>query len=350
MRRAVGLLVLLAVPLVGLAALLTGLSSGGPPADARAWLAEMTPYLLVILLGVSVGLAELASTFADYPIDAVVSAWGLGLIALNGAMAAIVLAVVRFYAPQTNLFMLVLAVGVGFQALIRTNFTLAKQFSGAEGGDLSINLGWLYEQFQALCKTQIDQALMRRRQPIVRKLVEVFPSQLELFNMAYYTVVARRTFTPEEESRQLDELAGRLADTSLPEDVVRMTIALHILETGGEGHAQALIEAASRRMAPEADDALAAAAKAPDREAITRSLAEQLDLDALKNLALEIVERQAAGDMRDEWLAYVEGTAGDTASPEPVRRTNLARFIVDKGDPASAAEKLAAALQEPPAS
>ncbi len=102
--------------------------------------------------------------------DAVVSAWGLGLIALNGAMAAIAFTVVRFYTSETNLFLLVLTVGVGFQAIIRTKFTMARQFSSAEGGDLSLNLGWLYEQFQSLCKTQIDQALMRRRrQPVIRK-------------------------------------------------------------------------------------------------------------------------------------------------------------------------------------
>jgi hypothetical protein len=345
MCRALGLILLVAL-LVVLAVLLTGLAPGGPPADARTWLAGAVPYLSVILLGVVVGLAELASTFADYPMDAVVSAWGLGLIAFNGAMAALVFAIVRLYTPETELFLLVLAVGVGFQALIRTKFTLAKQFSGAEGGDLSLNLGWLYEQFQALCKTQIDQTLMRRRQPIVRKLVEAFPSQLALFNMAYYTVVARRTLTPEEEARQLDELAERLGDTSLPDEVIRMTLALRILEIGGEGHAQVLIEAAPRR-AP----VVAAAAEAPDREAVTRELAESLSLNALKGLALKVVERKAAGGVRDEWRAYVEGTASDTASPEAVRCLNLARFIVDKAGLAFAAEKLAAATpQEPPAS
>jgi len=54
--------------------------------------------------------------------------------------------------------------------------------------------------------------------------------------------------------------------------------------------------------------------------------------------------------VRDEWRKYVEGTAGDAASPEPVRCTSLARFIVDKAGPAFAAGKLAAAIpQEPPA-
>ena len=343
MCRALGL-ILLVVLLVGLAVLLTGLAPGGPPADARTWLAGAVPYLSVILLGVVVGLAELASTFANYPTNAVVSAWGLGLIALNGAVAALVFAIVRFYAPETDLFLLVLAVGVGFQTLIRTKFTLAKQFSGVGEKDLSLDLGWLYEQFQSLCKMQIDQSLMRRRQSVVQELVEAFPSQLALFNMAYYTVIARRTFTSEEEERQLSELNERLR-ASLPEEVIRRTLALHILETGGEGHARALIEAVPRR------EPSAAAAQAPNHEEITRDLAERLDLDALEATALKVVEDAAAGDARDEWRAYVEGTASDTASPEAVRRLNLARFIVDRAGLAFAAEKLAAATpQEPPAS
>jgi len=199
---------------------------------------------------------------------------------------------------------------------------------------------------------------MRRRQPLVDELVKSFPSQLALFNMAYYTVVARRTLTPEEEARQLADLTKRLQDPSLPDEVIRMTIALHILETGGEGHAQALIEAASRRTPPQAGvpkrpDA-ATAVEAPDREQVTRKLAEQLSLDALKGLALEVVEHKAAGDVRDDWRKYVEGAANDAASPEPVRRTSLARFIVDKAGPAFAAEQLTIAAptaipREPPA-
>lgn len=352
MRRALGIVLLVAL-LISLTVLLTALATGGPPTSARDWLAGAVPYLVVILLGVVVGLAELASTFPNYPMDAVISAWGLGLIALNGAMAAIVFAVVRFYAPETDLFLLVLAVGVGFQALIRTKFTLARQFSGTGGGDLSLNLGWLYEQFQSLCKTQIDQALMRRRQPIVRKLVESFPDKMALFNRAYYTIVARRTLTPEEEARQLDELTKRLTDPSLPPEVILMMLALHILETGGEEHAQVLIEAASRRAPPVEAVAkvpeVVTAVEAPDQETVIKNLAERLSLDALKGLALEVVEHKAAGSVRDDWRDYVKGTAGDTASPEPVRRTNLARFIVDKAGPAFAAEKLAAIPQEPPA-
>jgi hypothetical protein len=351
-KRALGI-ILLIVLLLGLAAVLTALAPDGPPTTAQGWLTAAVPYLVVVMLGVVVGLAELASTFSDYPLDAVVSFWGLGLIAFNGAMAAIVFAIVRVYVPdEVNLFLLVLGVGIGFQALIRTEFTLARQFSGGDGGDLSLNLGWLYEQFQSLCKTQIDQALMRRRQPMVQELVDAFPDKMKLFNMAYYTTVARRTLTPEEEARQFDELIERLADKSLPDEVTHMMLALHILETGGEEHARVLINAASRGEAGEAAiakaPAVAAAVEAPDRETVTKNLAQQLDLDALKALALKVVETTAGG-MRDEWRTYVEGTASDADASELVRRTSLARFVVDK-NPALAAERLAITPKQPPTS
>jgi hypothetical protein len=350
-KRVLGI-TLLIVLLLGLVAGLTALAPGGPPTTAQGWLVGAVPCSVVALLGVVVGLAELASTFSDYPMDAVVSAWGLGLIALNGAMAAVVFAVARVYAPDVGLFPLVLGVGIGFQALIRTKFTLAKQFSGGDGSDLSLNLGWLYEQFQSLCKTQIDQALMRRRQPMVQKLVDSFPDKMALFNIAYYTTVARRTLAPDEEARQIDELTKRLTDPSLPSEVTLLMLALHILETGGEEHARALVEAASRRAAPEAAIAkapeMAAAVEAPDRETVTKDLAQRLGLGALKALALEVVGQKAAGDVRDDWRKYIKGTAGDTEASELVRRTSLARFIVDKAGPAFAAEKLTAVTPPQP--
>ena len=71
-KRALGI-ILLVVLLLGLVAVLTALASDGPPTTAQGWLTAAGPYLVVVLLGVVVGLAELASTFSDYPMDAVVS-------------------------------------------------------------------------------------------------------------------------------------------------------------------------------------------------------------------------------------------------------------------------------------
>jgi len=352
--------IILAAGLLALIVTLAALAPEGTPVTTRQWLRTIIPYLIVVLLGVFVGLAELVSTFDDYPMDAVMSGWGLGLIALNGAMAGIVLAIVRAYTPETDLSLLVLGVGVGFQAIIRTRFVLAKEFSGTGGGDLSLNLGWLYEQFQTLCKTQVDQALMHRRQPIVRELVDAFPSDLALFNMAYYTVVARRTFTPEEEAQHLAALTERLEDRALPEEVIRMTIALHILETGGEAHARALISAAkppARQPPVEKRKAVRSMADVPEiartfetpgRETITKNLATHLDLDQLQSIALEVVGQKAAGDMRADWLAYVQNTVADVDSPEAVRQTSLARFIVDKAGPAFASNRLPGHVAEEP--
>lgn len=72
-----------------------------------------------------------------------------------------------------------------------------------EGGEneVSLNLGWLYEQFQHLCRTQIDLELMKNRRTAVTQILQYYPTIAELYDIAYYTIIARATLTPEEEKR-----------------------------------------------------------------------------------------------------------------------------------------------------
>ena len=94
-------------------------------------LGSLTPFIAVGALGAAVGLAELTSTFEDYPREAIMTHWGQYLIWLNGGTAVLAFFITRFYAPaETNIFLLILMVGIGFPTLIRTNFTFAKQFGG----------------------------------------------------------------------------------------------------------------------------------------------------------------------------------------------------------------------------
>ncbi|MGH8058033.1 MAG: hypothetical protein ACREOH_12485, partial [Candidatus Entotheonellia bacterium] len=81
------------------------------------------PYALVALLGGIVGLAEVSSTFAYYPREALRARWALLLILVNASAAALAFWIARILAPDTNPALLVVGVGIGFQALIRTQFT-----------------------------------------------------------------------------------------------------------------------------------------------------------------------------------------------------------------------------------
>ncbi len=342
-RRILGVVVLLL--LVG--ALLTVLTLTAPlPASVARpqtfwnWLGVATPYIVVALLGMVVGLAELGSTFPNYPLEAITSGWGLGLIGLNGVVAALVLAIVRYYAPEADLFLLVLAVGVGFQAIIRTRFVLAKQFGeGGEERDLSLNLGWLYEQFQGICKTQIDLALMRERESAIEPLIRSFPDEKTLYNLALYTVMARGTFSREEEQAKIEELNKTMANPSLPPEVVQKAMALAILETGGQGFAQMLCGLPPKEKLPPP-------ARLPERDTLVARLMQALDKGKLVDLAYRAVELSPAGD-REALRKFVDDTVADKRSTEQAIRAVLARFVVEKGGIAFAQENLPP--EQPPA-
>jgi hypothetical protein len=214
-------------------------------AELRALLQLLLPYLGVALLGALVAVAELASTFATYPREALSTRWARILILVNVVAAGLALLIARVTMPETNPVLLVIGVGVGFQAIIRTRFVLARSMNGAEGSnnEVSLNLGWLYEQFQHLCRTQIDLELMNNRRTAVTQLIQYYPSIAELYDIAYYTIIARATLTDEQEAMRLQQLQT-LIDPKAPEQFARSSMALAILENGGPAYVQVLLSQA----------------------------------------------------------------------------------------------------------
>ncbi|MBI3799319.1 MAG: hypothetical protein HY268_20430 [Deltaproteobacteria bacterium] len=143
------------------------------------------------------------------------------------------------YTSTANLALLAIGVGIGFQALIRTRFTLAKQIGGS-GNDIELNLGWLYDQFQHLCKTQIDLELMQGRRTAVDQLLGRYPSLTELHGIAAYTITARTTLSQDDQRARLETL-DKLLDSQVPADLARASIALRILENGGQAYVDLLL-------------------------------------------------------------------------------------------------------------
>src|SRR5712691_8598935 len=163
-------------------------------APGIAALHAVAPYGIVAIIGAIVGLAEIALTFPNYPHEALHTFWGLLLILVNALAATLALWIAWTYAPDANLPLLVIGVGIGFQALIRTRFTIIKSI-GESGSNVELNLGWLYDQFQHLCKTQIDLEFMRGRHTAVTQLLTRYSSLTELHGIAVYTITARATLT-----------------------------------------------------------------------------------------------------------------------------------------------------------
>jgi hypothetical protein len=279
---------------------------------------KMTPYLVVGALGAIVAIAELSATFQTYPREALNTRWARILILVNIVSAIVALVLVRITMPETDVVVQVLTVGVGFQAIIRTRFVLAKPIGGGHnGGEISLNLGWLYDQFQNLCRTQIDLELMNNRRTAVTRLIQYYPSLAQLYDTAWYTIIARATLTKAEEEERLAELE-RLFDRKAPESFARASMALMILENGGQAYVDLLLDQAmneaSQGRTPIADR----------EEQLTRQLMEQFDLDGLVDFCYHLTDNQRIR----EWVK--EAAQPNAGANEPAQKAAVAQFITQQ--------------------
>ncbi len=199
--------------------------------------------------------------------------------------------------------------GVGFQAVIRTQFTLAKQL-GESGGDINFNIGWLYDQFQNLCKTQIDLELMQGRRTAVTRLLQRYPTLRELHGIATYTIMARATLTSAEQAKRRNELDALLTPTA-PPDVARMSLALRILENGGAEYVALLLS----QPGGEASDAVTP-------EALVRQVVGRYSLHQLVDIAKELI---VSPEVRT-WIEQAAAPADET--PETSRKAAIAHALV----------------------
>jgi hypothetical protein len=277
----------------------------------------LAPFALVGGLGAGVGLAELTSAFNEYPREAVASRWGQYLVGLNAVAAVGAYLVARLYAPDDlDPLILILGVGIGFPTLIRTRFTLARQFGGSGQPDLTIDVGWLYEQFQRLCKDQIDIELMAYRRRFVDRLLARFSTVQELYQTAQYTLNARATLTPEQETARLAELT-RAIDPKVPPELARLNLGLLILELGGVAYVDLLAQARAQ-----ADDSRGGG-DTPLPDVVVKRLTEW-PLEQLRQTALNVLKT-------DEEKARVSTLAAPASGiPEITQRASIARYLVDR--------------------
>lgn len=283
----------------------------------KAQFTALAPYLVVGVLGGMVGIAELTATFATYPREALQTRWARILIAVNMVAAVLALIIAQITMPDGNMVLQVIAVGVGFQALIRTRFVLAKQIGGDGNGqgEVSLNLGWLYDQFQNLCRTQIDLELMNNRRTAVTRLLEYYPSLTQLYDIAWYTIIARATLTPEEEKTRLAELE-KLIDPKAPEQFARSSIALMILENGGQAYVDLLLDQA---MHPTAMSTGTAVLSAND---LVRQITDKYSLEQLVGLSEQVSEVEEV----KTWV--VNAAKPDPATTEANQKAAIAHFLI----------------------
>jgi len=288
--------------------------------NVYGFMARISPYILVGLLGATVATAELVSTFQTYPREALRTRWAWVLIGVNVVAAMIALVVVRVTMTEMNPSLQILSVGVGFQAIIRTRFVLAKRIGddGAEG-EVALNLGWLYDQFQNLARTQIDLELMNNRRTAVTRLLDYYPSMAELYDIAWYTITSRATLTREQEEQRKADLE-KLLDPKAPENFAKSSIALMILENGGQAYVELLLTQAMQGLSPEA----MALGKPSSTDQLIWQLVENYSLPEMVTLAEKLCSSEKA-------IIYVR----EAAQPDPEANTanqkaTIAHFLVQQ--------------------
>lgn len=305
--------------------------------ELRAVLTIVAPYLGVALLGTVVAIAELASTFPTYPREALQTKWAQVLVLVNVVAAILALIIARVTMPATNPVLLVIGVGVGFQAIIRTRFVLARSMGsdGAGEHEVSLNLGWLYEQFQHLCRTQIDLELMKNRRTAVTHLLDYYPTIAELYDIAYYTIIARATLTAEEEKLRMEQLQT-LIDPKAPEQFARNSMALTILENGGPAYVEMLLS-----------QAMTEAAETTPRRVTQEKLVWQL-INNYSLTDLVTLTNSLTDDPKvREWVAQAAAASPDAG--EANQKASIAYFLVQQVGQDKVQQALQAMAETPPA-
>lgn len=190
--------------------------------------ASVGPYLLVALLAIAWVLAEIVQTFHGDVSRALKSRWTALFVGLNVTFALLVYLLVQFVAPaSTNPWLLALAAGVGWQALLRTRINLLQPLDPEEGETVSLSLADLYNRFQQFCRAQIDQALAGERMRLLERAthfpIEELEQQVRLF--AYASVL----HSPEEVEDYLERLREK------PPQQQALLLASYLLREGGYG-------------------------------------------------------------------------------------------------------------------
>jgi hypothetical protein len=308
------ILVLLLIVLLGLTFFLTmpseAMIASPELGQLLALFGQSFPFIGVTLLGGIVGLTEILSSFPTYPSQALSTRWAWILILVNALAAWFAFYVARLSAPaDVDMLMLMVSVGVGFQVIIRTRFTFAKEI-GEKGREISLDVGWLYDQFQNLCKTQIDLELMNSRRTAVSQLLARFRTLPELYDIAYYTIRARSTLSPETEKALLAEL-DKLIDPKAPTSFAQTSIALLILENGGQAYVNLLLSQTQ--------------AGPPPPETLVKQLRDSCTLSDMVKLAEQTLTNAPT---QLEWVRQAAAPTPDVS--ETSQKATIAHFLVQQ--------------------
>lgn len=198
------------------------------------------PYLLVAGLAAAWALAEILQTFRSDIRRALKTGWSGLLIGVNLAFALLVYLLVRSLTPPSvDPWLLALAAGAGWQALLRTRVNLIQPLNPETGEAVSLSLADLYGHLQQFCRDQIDQSLAAERIRLLERASRVPLEELErqLQLHAHASVL----HSPEEVEAYIERLR------QYDRERRALLLASYLLRQGGYGLLQERLKAMERR-------------------------------------------------------------------------------------------------------
>ena len=190
------------------------------------WWRILGPYLVVAGLAVVWALAEILQSFSGDVPRALRSGWSWLLVGVNVAFALLAYAFVRFLIPvQSTPWPVALAVGAGWQALLRTHVNLLQPLNPEVGESVAVSLAELYSRLQRFCRRQIDRSLAEERMALLERALRLPPEKLEHEVRIY--AYASALHPPEKVEAYIAKLQGHDAERQA------LLLASYLLREGG---------------------------------------------------------------------------------------------------------------------
>jgi hypothetical protein len=205
--------------------------------------------IVVVVLGILVGLAELVSRYRDAPQSVLYKPPALLYLALNGAASGLALALIRAYgwtfgvAAGAARWTQLLVAGVGAMALFRTSLFTVR----AGDRDIGIGPAAFLQIFREAADRGVDRLRARARSLEVGKLMDGIDYGKASKGLIPYCLALMQNVSDEEQKKLAQ--AVKLLDAEPIEDAVKVPIlGLLVMDVVGPGVLTGAVDALREQM------------------------------------------------------------------------------------------------------
>ncbi len=187
-------------------------------------------HLYAVTAGLSIiwAASEIISVFHVTPLRAL-RTWGaLFITFINALFACLALAVVLQVVPGSANLFTAIVVGLGWQALVRSQINLYKPLPGEPGSPgLSLPLDQVYERFQNFARRSIDRSLARER---IRLLEQAMALDVDTLMREVRLLSYGLT---EMDPAMMNDWLKRMQERQMSDEERKMLLASKLMDAGG---------------------------------------------------------------------------------------------------------------------